>query len=81
MSYPGTNRGRVAGMPKALCIAAMVVAILVFILFFVDLVVGYFLGQYQLAPFRGARLWIDLIFSVGAGLLGYLAWLTYREQR
>ncbi len=68
-------------MPKALCIAAMVVAILVFILFFVDLVVGCFGQQYALAPFKGARMWIDIIFSVSGALLAYMSWTTFREQK
>ena len=67
-------------MPKALCIAAMVVAILVFILFFVDLIVGYFAGQRTLAPFKGASPMIDIVFSISAGLLGYMSWTTFRDR-
>ncbi len=68
-------------MPKALCISAMVIAILVFILFFVDLVVGYFGQQYAIAPFKGASWLIDIVFCISAGLLAFLAWTTYREQK
>lgn len=68
-------------MPKALCIAAMVVAILVFILFFLDLIIGSVFQQTGMAPFKGAKPVIDIVFSVCAAALGYLSWATYREQK
>ncbi len=68
-------------MPKGLCITALVIAILVFILFFVDMTVGYFGGQHAIAPFKGASLVIDIIFCVAAVILGLLAWTTFREQK
>lgn len=66
-------------MPKALCLTALVISILVFLLFFSDLLLAY-LGMESLAPFRGAHKGIDLVFSVCAGILGLLSFLTFREQ-
>ena len=66
-------------MPKALCIAAMVISILVFILFLSDLLLG-FASMDNLAPFKGANPVIDIVFVVCAAVLGYLSWSTFREQ-
>lgn len=66
-------------MPKALCIFAMVVAALVMLLFLGDFILAMF-GAKSLAPFYGAYLPMDLVFAVGAGALGVLAWFTFREQ-
>ncbi len=59
-------------MPKALCIAGMVVAILVLILFLLDLAVG--------VPFKRASVTLDVIFVLSAAILGYLSLMTLREQ-
>ncbi len=59
-------------MPKALCIAGMVVAILVLILFLLDLAVG--------VPFKRASVTLDVIFVISAAILGYLSLMTLREQ-
>ncbi len=56
----------------------MVVAILILILFLLDLVLGY--TAESLAPFKGASPMMDIVFSVGAALLGYLSWSTFKEQ-
>jgi hypothetical protein len=61
------------GMPKALCLAGMVVAILIAILFAVDLAVG--------TPFRRASVVMDVSLIVAALLLGLASWMTFREQR
>jgi hypothetical protein len=65
-------------MPKALCLTGMVIAILLFVLFLVDLVVP-FIGLAGLAPFGQASLLLDLIFVLCAGGLGYLSWSSFRE--
>ncbi len=69
-------------MPKILCIAAMVIAILVLVLFLSDLVLG--LAGLEFAPFKGAtgamRMVMDGVFAVGGGILGFLAWKTFKEQ-
>lgn len=59
-------------MPKALCIAGMVVAILVLVLFLLDLAVGL--------PFKRASVTLDVIFVISALILGYLSLTTLREQ-
>lgn len=60
-------------MPKALCLAGMVVAILIAILFTVDLAAGI--------PFRRAIVVMDVSLIVAAALLGLASWMTFREQR
>ena len=70
----GTRR-----MPKALCMAGMVIAILVFILFLLDLIFGL-VGPEWLAPFRNASRLMDIAFVICAAGLGVLSWLTFREQ-
>lgn len=62
-------------MPKALCITGMVVAILVMILFLVDL-----LAPVSLAPFKRASWLMDVVFVLCAGGLGYMSWTTLKEQ-
>lgn len=61
------------GMPKALCLAGMVVAILIAILFAVDLAAAM--------PFRRASVVMDVSLIVAAVLLGLASWMTFREQR
>lgn len=76
-------------MPKALCIFAMVVAIIVLVLFSSDLLLGLF--GIEFAPFRGFQSpetnnsamirWImDVVFAVSGGVLGFLSWKTFKEQ-
>ncbi len=66
-------------MPKALCLTAMVISILVFLLFFSELALG-FMGLTNLAPFRFANITIDIVFTVCAAILGFLSFLTFRDQ-
>ncbi len=66
-------------MPKALCLTALVISILVFLLFFSDLVLGQ-IGMESVAPFRGFNFWIDLVFSISAALIAWLSFTTFREQ-
>lgn len=66
-------------MPKALCIFAMVISALVLLLFLADLILSL-VGMNSLAPFYGAVWYLDLVFALAAGGLGYLSWLTFREQ-
>ena len=66
-------------MPKALCIAAMVISIVVFVLFMLDLILGVFL-KLTWAPFHGAHATMDIVFAVCAAILGFMSWLTFREQ-
>ncbi len=65
-------------MPKALCLTAMVISILVFVLFFLDLVLGSMAPS--VAPFKGANVMIDIVFTICAAVLGFLSFMTFREQ-
>jgi hypothetical protein len=65
---------RMSGMPKALCIAGMVVAVLVAILFILDLALPSLM-------FRRASILMDIVMIVSAILLGVVSWLTLKEQK
>lgn len=59
-------------MPKALCLTGMVIAIVVFLLFLLDLILK--------VPFQRANLIMDVVFVLCAGTLGFISWTTFREQ-
>jgi hypothetical protein len=59
-------------MPKALTISGMVVAVLLFFVFGLDLALRI--------PFDKASVSMDIVFLLCAALLGYMSWSTYREQ-
>jgi hypothetical protein len=63
-------------MPKALCMAGMVISILILILFVLD-----FALPPHIAPFKGASGVMDVGFIFCASGLGYLSWATFREQK
>jgi len=63
-------------MPKALCMTGMVIAILILVLFLLDLAVPA-----AWAPFKKASWMMDVGFMLCAGGLAYLSWATYREQK
>jgi hypothetical protein len=58
-------------MPKALCITGMVVAILVFLLFLVDLAIAM--------PFDRASMSLDVVFIISSLVLAYMSWSTLKE--
>ena len=58
-------------MPKVLCLTGMVVAILVLVLFVLDLVLKF--------PFQRFSMFMDVMFILSAAGIGYLSWSTYRE--
>jgi hypothetical protein len=61
-------------MPKALCIFGMVVAVLILLIFGLDLTPLN-------VPFGGThKLKMDLPLVFSALILGYLSWTTLREQ-
>lgn len=66
-------------MQKGLCIAALAISVIVFILFLADLLLGV-AGQEMLAPFKFASWLIDIVFTICAAILGTLSWYTYRDQ-
>lgn len=67
-------------MPKVLCLTGMVISVLVFLIFIIDLIFGMS-GMLDLAPFRLASVTMDVIFLVASGGLAYAAWTTFREQK
>ncbi len=67
-------------MPKALCLSSLVASIIIAVLFFEDAVTSM-LGMTGLAIFGGASLMMDIVFLFLSGLLIYMSWTTYREQR
>lgn len=60
-------------MAKGLTIMSLVVAILLFTLFGLDLVLG--------TPFRKASWVLDVLFVVSSLILGLISWTTLREQK
>lgn len=63
---------RMLGMPKALCMSGIAVAILIILLFGADLAVGL--------PFKRASVIMDVMMLVSALVLGVISWFTLREQ-
>ena len=61
-----------ASMPKALCWFGTGVAAILLLVFGLDLAVGI--------PFGGVSSWMDIGFIVCSVILGYLSWITKREQ-
>ncbi|WP_425614800.1 hypothetical protein NA78x_004679 [Anatilimnocola sp. NA78] len=61
-------------MPKVLCIAGMVVAVLVAILFILDLALPAMM-------FRRASIMMDVGMIVCAIILGVASWMTLKEQK
>jgi uncharacterized membrane protein len=59
-------------MPKALCLTGMVIAIVVLLLFLLDLIIKF--------PFQRANVLMDIVFALCAGILGFISWTTFREQ-
>lgn len=79
MSFPAkTPKGWL--MPKALCLIGMVISILVFLIFFLDIVFGVS-GMKNLAPFGLASLVMDILFILSSAGLAIMGWLAFREQK
>lgn len=60
-------------MPKVLTIAGLIVSILMFVLFALDLAAGI--------PFSGMSTMMDIAFMTCGAVLAYLSWSTMRELR
>ncbi|TWT84140.1 hypothetical protein CA13_56160 [Planctomycetes bacterium CA13] len=67
-------------MPKALCLISLVASILILVLFLADAAMGM-LGMTDMAPLRSANMLMDITFVIIGGIMVYLSWSTYREQR
>ena len=61
-------------MPKALSMMGMLVAILVLLIFALDLALGI--------PFGGTKAsgTMDILMVLAGAVLGYLSWAAFREQ-
>ena len=59
-------------MPKVLCMTGMVIALLIVLLFLLDLALG--------VPFQRFKIWMDVVFIICGAVLGWLSWSTFREQ-
>ena len=66
------STSRTRGMPKALCMSGMVVAILIAILFLLDLAIKF--------PFERVSILMDASLLICAAILGLISWFTLREQ-
>jgi hypothetical protein len=66
-------------MPKALCITALAISILVLILFVADLLL-LLANARSAAPLHGENIVLDVVFALAATVLGYLSWVTFRKQ-
>ncbi len=60
-------------MPKALCLTGSVVAILLLLVFGLDLAIGF--------PFRRASSTMDIGLLIASLALGYVSWTTLKEQK
>lgn len=59
-------------MPKVLCMTGMVIAILILVIFLLDLAVK--------VPLQRSSPLMDIVFILCAIGLGYLSWSTLQEQ-
>lgn len=65
---------------KGLCIAALAIAVITFLFFLADFLLG-FMEMTSLAPFKYAGgMTIDLVFIVCSLVLAVLSFFTLREQ-
>jgi hypothetical protein len=60
-------------MPKALSLSGLIVAILLLLIFALDLFLG--------VPFSTASKWMDVGMLISALVLGYLSWITFQENK
>lgn len=67
-------------MPKALCLLSLVASILVLVLFGSELLLGL-AGMGGTAILGATSLLMNIAFVIFSGLLAYLSYTTYREQR
>ena len=69
----------VSGVPgrnftaKVLCLFALIVSSIIFLIFFLDLILG--------VPFARINAMMDVAFVVASAIIGLFGYLTFREQR
>lgn len=69
---------RTLRMPKYLCMSGVVISILVFAIFLLDLLLGLIARDF--APFKLSNMTFNIVFILCSAALGYLSWVTYKEQ-
>ena len=67
-------------MPKALCLLSLVASILVLVLFGSELILGL-AGMADTAILGATSTLMNFAFVIFGGVLAYLSFTTYREQR
>ena len=60
-------------MAKVLCLFALVVSAILFLIFFLDLILGI--------PFSRVSWMMDITFIVSSAIIGLFSYLTFQEQR
>ena len=60
-------------MAKVLCLFSLIVSSIIFLIFFLDLILGI--------PFARINPLMDLAFVFSSGVIGLFGYLTFREQR
>ena len=60
-------------MAKVLCLFALVVSSILFLIFFLDLILGI--------PFARINPMMDIAFVVSSAIVGVFGFLTFQEQR
>lgn len=60
-------------MPKALCLVGSVVAVLLLLVFGLDLAVGF--------PFDRRSMLMDVGCLIASVMLGFISWMTLKEQK
>ena len=66
-------------MQKGLCIIALAVSAVIFVLFLADLILGL-ANQETLAPFKYFSLIADIVFVICSGITAVMSFFTLREQ-
>ena len=66
-------------MQKGLCITALTMAVIVFVIFAADLIFGL-AGMLSLAPFKYANMIMDIVFVICSLAVAVLSWFTFKEQ-
>ena len=60
-------------MAKVLCLFALVVSAVLFLIFILDLILGI--------PFARVNMMMDIAFVTSAAIIGLFSFLTFQEQR
>lgn len=67
-------------MPKALCLISLVASAFIVIAFLADAVFGM-MGNVSLAPFGAANIMMDVVYVILGGIMVFMSFKTFREQR